>query len=231
MWRKYMRRVVVLSAIGLAGYGEWWLYDFGKLNGVEELRSLRAGYATLARQYRDLARESDTLRERNAILERSSQIDQQAAQDIQRQLASLQEELQAAREEIEFYRGIIAPGDVTSGLRIHRFELTAGLHSGDFHYDLVLTQIKHNDHAVTGLVEWKIFGKHGDKARKLNLSDVTRPEIGHLDFKFRYFQHLTGNISLPPGFQAQKVVLSVKPAGKDAPDPIEQSFEWPVTGS
>jgi hypothetical protein len=231
MWHRYAKLVVVLSLTGLAAYGEWWLYDFGKIQGVEELGSLRAEHSILASQYRELLKQSDALRERNAILERSGQIDQQAARDVQQQLASLQEELEAAREEIAFYRGIIAPGDMPSGLRIHRFELTAGLQPGDFHYDLVLTQIKHNDRVVTGLVDWKIIGKNGDEARELNLSDVTRPETRHLDFKFRYFQHLTGIISLPTGFQARKVILSVKPAGKDAPDPIEQSFEWPVTAS
>lgn len=231
MWRKYMRRVIVLFLAGLAGYGEWWLYDFGKLKGAEELKSLRTEHAELRRHYRDLNKESDALRERNTILERSSQIDQQAARDIQEQLAALQEELQAAREEVEFYRGIIAPGDVTSDLRIHRFEVTPGLRSDEYHYDLVLTQMKRHDRIVTGLIEWRIIGKNGGETRELKLSDVTRPEAGHLDFRFRYFQHLTGIISLPVGFQAREVVLSVRTTGKEALEPVEQSFVWPSASS
>jgi len=226
-----MRRVILLFLAGLAGYGEWWLYDFGKLGGAEELKSLRTEHAELRRHYRDLNKESDALRERNTILERSSQIDQQAARDIQEQLASLQEELQAAREEVEFYRGIIAPGDADSGLRIHRFELTPGLQSDEYHYDLVLTQMKQHDRIVTGLVEWRIIGRNGNETRELKLSDVSRPEAGHLDFRFRYFQHLTGTISLPRGFQAVEVVITVRSTGKDAFEPVEQSFEWPVAGS
>ena len=231
MWHKYMKRVVVLFLAGLAGYGGWWLYDFGKLKGAEELGSLRTEHADLRRHYQDLNKENNALLERNTILERSSQIDQQAARDIQEQLASLQEELQAAREEVEFYRGIIAPADVASGLRIHRFELNPGLQSDEYHYDLVLTQMKRHDRIVTGLVEWRIVGKNGDETRELKLSDVTRPEVDHLDFRFRYFQHLTGIINLPEGFQAREVVLSVRTTGKDVVEPVEQSFEWPVAGS
>lgn len=231
MWHKYMMRLLVLVLAGLAGYGAWWLYDFGKLQGAEELKAMRAEHADLRRHYQDLDKENKALRERNTILERSSQIDQQAAKDIQERLASLQEELQAAREEVEFYRGIIAPGDVASGLRIHRFELTPGLQSHDYHYDLVLTQMKRHDRIVTGVVDWRIIGKNGDEIRELKLSDVTHPEVGHLDFRFRYFQHLTGIISLPEGFLAREIVLSVKATGKDAVEPVEQSFEWPVTGS
>jgi hypothetical protein len=226
-----MKRVVVLFLAGLAGYGEWWLYDLGKLKGAEELGSLRTEHADLRRHYQDLNEANNALRERNTILERSSQIDQQAARDIQEQLASLQEELQAAREEVEFYRGIISPADVASGLRIHRFELTPVLQSDEYHYDLVLTQMKRHDRIVTGLVEWRIVGKNGDETRELKMSDVTRPEVDHLDFRFRYFQHLTGIISLPEGFQAREVVLSVRTTGKDAVEPVEQSFEWPVAGS
>jgi hypothetical protein len=225
-----MKRVVVLFLAGLAGYGEWWLYDFGKLKGADELKLMRTEHAELRRYYRDLNKENDAMRERNTILERSSQIDQQAARDIQEQLASLQEELQASREEVEFYRGIIAPGDVTSDLRIHRFEVTPACDQMN-HYDLVLTQMKRHDRIVTGVVEWRIIGKNGDKTRELNLSDVTLPEIGHLDFRFRYFQHLTGIINLPVEFQAREVVLSVRTMGKDAFEPVEQSFEWPASGS
>jgi len=230
MWYKYRTRVVVLVLTGAAGYGAWCLYDYGKLSGAEELKSLRAEHAGLSRQYRELNKKNLSLRKRNTILESSSQIDQQAARDIQDQLASLQEELQATREEVEFYRGIMAPGDVASGLRIHRFALTPGLQSGDYHYDLVLTQRKHNDRVMTGVVEWRIMGNNGDKTLELKLSDVTQPKVEHLDFQFRYFQHLSGIINLPEGFRAYQIVLSVKVKGKKPVDPVERSFEWPVTG-
>ena len=231
MWRKYMIRVVVLSLAGLAGYGGWWLYDFGKLKGADELGSLRTEQAELRRHYQDLNRRYISLRERNILLESSSRIDQQAARDIQEQLANLQEELQSANEQVKFYRGIMAPGDMPSGLRIHQFELTPGLQTDDYHYDLVLTQMNHHDRIVTGLVEWKIIGNSGGGTLELKLTDVTRPAVDHLGFRFRYFQHLTGNISLPEGFRARGVVLTVKATGKNAVEPVEQSFEWPVTGS
>lgn len=231
MWHKYLTWFVVVLLSGLTAYGEWRLYDFGKLRGAEELKSLRTEHAELLRHYRVLNKENASLRENNTVLERSSQIDQQAARDVQDQLASLQEELQAAREEVEFYRGIIAPGEAVAGLRIHRFELTPGQQPDEYHYDLVLTQLKRHDRIVTGKVEWKIIGRDGDATRELKLSDVTRPEVKHLDFRFRYFQHLTGLISLPAGFQARDVVLSVAPTGKDAVEPVEERFDWPVSGS
>lgn len=216
---------------GLTAYGGWWLYDAGKPQGGEELKSLRAEHSELRRQLRDLRKENASLHERSAILERSSQIDQQAARDVQDQLESLQEELRAAREEVEFYRGIIVPGDAAAGLRIHRFEITRGQQPDEYHYDLVLAQMKRHDRIVAGKVTWSIIGKEKNAPRKLKLSDVTRPVVRQLHFRFRYFQHLTGFLTLPAGFQAQKVVLSVVATGKGAVESVEQSYEWLESGS
>ncbi|MEN8762732.1 MAG: DUF6776 family protein, partial [Thiogranum sp.] len=166
------------------------------------------------------------LRERVAILERSSQIDQQAAQDVKADLGQLEMELQAAREEIEFYRGIVAPGDVQSGLRIHRFSLESGTGAGEYHYDLVLTQLKRNDRLVTGVVEWKIAGLMFGEPGELALAGVTNPAVRQLKFRFRYFQELAGKITLPDGFEPEQVILNVVPEGKGKPPPVRKVFDW-----
>jgi hypothetical protein len=194
---------------------------------VEELQTLRARHLVLGKQHRELTRENTRLRERLAVLERSSQIDRQAANDVKADLGQLEEELQAAREEIAFYRGIVAPGDVQSGLRIHRFALANGNGSGEYHYELVLTQLKRNDRYVDGVVDWQIHGLRSGEPDVLGLAGVTSPPTSQLKFRFRYFQELTGVITLPEGFEAQAVELSVKPSSKNQPEPVVQVFDWP----
>jgi hypothetical protein len=223
----YLKLSMAVVIGGLAGLLVWWVYDFGKLHGVTELASLRDRYASLVRQNEQVVEINSSLRERVAILERSSQIDRQAAEQVQNELGDLQEELQAARDEIEFYRGIVAPGDGKPGLRIHRFTLSAEGQSRDFDYDLVLTQLKRNDRYVTGQVGWTISGRREGESEELDLAAVTETGVAHLDFRFRYFQRLTGVISLPEGFQAEEVALSIKTTGKNAPEPLLQVFDWP----
>lgn len=230
-WRKLLGRVLVVALIGLSAWAAWWLYDLGKLNGAAALESLRDRHQALQQRHEELGSEADTMRERVAVLERSSEIDRLAARDVKNELGSLQQELQTAREEIEFYRGIVSPGDVKPGLRIHRFTLSKGHDPDKFDYDLVLTQLKRNDRVVRGYVDWTILGKTGDGPTQLKLAEVTEAETGQLDFSFRYFQHLKGSVSLPEGFRAQQVTLSVKTKGKKAPEPVEQTFAWPGAGS
>ncbi len=231
MKRAILTRLTIAAVVALLGYAGWWLYDLGKVRGVSELRALRSENMLLERRNDKLADEAEELRERAAILERSSQIDRQAAQAVKSDLGQLEEELQATREEVEFYRGIVAPGDVDPGLHIHRFTVENGAVGGEYHYDLVLTQLKRNDKYVSGEVDWKISGTLAGEPGVLTLVDVTRPATQQLKFRFRYFQDLAGTINLPVDFAANKVVLTVRPQGKGRQDPVVQEFDWPQPGA
>ncbi|MDH3979366.1 MAG: hypothetical protein OEU91_02525 [Gammaproteobacteria bacterium] len=217
---------VLLALLLLVG---WRLYDLGKIHGVVELAGLRAEVQVLERHNKELVKESGALRDEIAILERSSQIDQQAAQAVKSELGQLEEALQASREEVEFYRGIVAPGDVDPGLRIHRFDLEEGLAQGEYHYDLVLTQLKRNDKFVSGVVGWKISGVLDGEPVELALDKITEPAVQQLKFRLRYFQDLAGTIKLPEGFVPDRIELTVSPKGKQPP--VVQAFDWPaITG-
>lgn len=205
----------------------WRLYDLGKVHGVVELAGLRVELQLQEHRNKELVTESSELRDRLAILKRSSQIDRQAAQAVKSELGQLEEALQATREEVEFYRGIVAPGDVDPGLRIHRFVLEEGLAQGEYHYDLVLTQLKRNDKYVSGVVDWKISGVLDDESGVLALDRVTEPAVQQLKFRLRYFQALAGAIKLPEGFVPDRVELTVRPQGKGKQSPVVQSFDWP----
>ncbi len=228
MLRRLLIEIAALLSLALLGYAAWWLYDLGKRHGADELELLRNEHARLVDAHEVQAKESESLRERVAILDRSSSIDRKAAQDVQDELGALQDELQSLREEVEFYRGIVSPGDVKPGLYLHRFELVNGPQPGQFHYDLVLTQLKRNDRYVKGVVEWEISGEVDGEQKKLDLAAVTADSVGKLDFRFRYYQRLTGVITLPEGFQAHQVRLSVRATGKNARGSVEQVFAWPV---
>lgn len=225
-----IRAALLLAGVALVATA-WWLYDLGKLHGADELRLQRTRYGVLEKRHEKVRDDNRVLREKVAILQRSSQIDRQAALEVKADLAQLEEELQAAREEIEFYRGIVSPGNVKPGLRIHRFQLDPGADAGSFRYDLVLTQLKHNDRYVSGVAEWSILGTSEGTSVELGLTDVTRPPVDHLKFRFRYFQDLAGLVYLPDGFEAKKVILKIRPEGKGKSQPVEQEYDWPDSGS
>jgi hypothetical protein len=221
-----LRRILVLLGSGAALYVAWLVYGLGKVNGVVELAELRNEYAGLEQRYNEASGENEALRKQAAVLERSAQIDRQAIQDVKSEFGEHQEELLALREEIEFYRGIVSPGEVKPGLRVYRFEVVAGNEPGEYRFDLVLTQFKRNDRYVKGTVRWEIAGRQGEEPQVLALADITGDKHSVLNFRFRYFQHLTGNIRLPETFEVDTVLLRVKPAAKGSPV-VEHTLKWP----
>lgn len=228
-----LRRGGIVAAVAALLLVAWWIYDLGKLHGVTELESVRIENTLLQKHNDKLIEDAAGLREQVAILERSSQIDRQAAESVKSELGELEESLQAAREEVEFYRGIVSPGDVKPGLRIHRFALEEGSAENEFHYELVLTQLKRNDKLVSGAVVWQITGAMPDYRTEIGLDRVTEPAVKELKFRFRYFQELTGTIRLPEGFKAEQVVLTIRPTGKGKgkTEPVVQSFDWVAMSS
>jgi hypothetical protein len=229
--RKLLWPAAIAVGLGVLLLATWWLYDAGKLRGAIELESLRTEHSILKKRHARALRENRKLRDQVAILERSSQIDRQASLDVKADLGELEQALQASREEIEFYRGIIAPGDVKSGLRIHRFSLESGTAAREYRYELVLAQLKRNEHHVSGVVDWKISGQILGEPAELELADVTRPALQQLKFRFRYFQNLTGSLTLPDDFEPDKVTLHIRPEGKGKPEPVVQVLDWPATDS
>ena len=231
MQNKLLLRGALIVVAVIVVYAGWSLYDLGKVRGVIELKSLRTQHGVLEKRNGKLVKDNKQLREQVAILERSSKIDQQAAQDVKADMGQLEMELKAAREEVEFYRGIVAPGDVQSGLRIHRFNLERGNSVGEFHYDLVLTQLKRNDRDATGVVDMRLVGLMLGEPGELALAGVTKPAVKQLKFRFRYFQELAGTIVLPEGFEPEAVILDVIPTGKGKPKPVTQTFDWYAAGA
>jgi hypothetical protein len=196
-------------------------------------RSAVAGWEQLARDRDELKRKNEELqqvnlglREQIAILERSSEIDRLASLEVRSEFADLQGELLDLRKELDFYRGIVSPGDVKAGLRIQRFHLEPGEKEGRFRYNLVLTQVKHNERYVRGLVEIDIEGLEDSKTKLLPLARLVEGDTAALKFKFRYFQNFKGEIRIPEGFQPQRIRIRLKPQGKGQPPAIEETMEW-----
>lgn len=225
-----LRRLVALAGIVVFFLFAWLVYDIGKLRGAVELESLRAERVQLRARLDAVESERDDLRDTAALHERSSQIDRQAADEVKARLGELEEALKAAHEEITFYKGIVSPGDVRQGLQIHSFRLEPGSVDGEFHYELVLTQLKRNDRYVSGVVKWKVKGALHGEPGELALEGITSPPVKELRFRFRYFQELGGTVKLPEHFEAETVELSVKPSGKNGPAPIVQKYEWLASG-
>ncbi|MFU8813761.1 MAG: DUF6776 family protein [Pseudomonadales bacterium] len=157
-------------------------------------------------------------------------VDAQAAQSLRVTLSGLQDELATLREELTFYKSLMAPETVARGLQIAEFELARTEAPDRFSYRLVLTQADSRPDWLEGKVEIQVQGRRagpdGAVAEEvLPLTVLAQPDDYPLPFRLRYFQDLSGTVTLPEGFHPRAVLIKASPAGKAAQS-LSRSFDW-----
>ncbi|MEM7100833.1 MAG: DUF6776 family protein [Pseudomonadota bacterium] len=177
----------------------------------------------------DLAQTQDRmhqLEERLVDAELTAQVTSEAADDLREDLAQMQATNQKLQEEVTFYKSLMAPGSLKKGLDITELELARRQNPASFDFQLLLTQVAQRRSFIAGDVRLDIVGfLEGDPAEVvLSLTEVAPIEKYPLKFKFRYFQDLTGSLTLPEGFVPKRILITAQQQGKQA---LQETFPWP----
>lgn len=226
------RPAQVWLALGLGtlllAVAAYLVFQWGRQQAGGELLDLQRQRSVLDQQLERQRGELVGLREQLAVLQRAGEIDRQASLEVRNDFARVQGELLGLRKELEFYRGILSPGDAEPGLRVQNFRVEPGSREGLFFYELTLTQIKHNERFVNGVVEIEVEGVEDGGTRLLPFTQLMEGDGKALKFRFRYFQHFAGRIQLPERFHPQRVTIRLSPRGKGQPPGVEETLEWPA---
>lgn len=222
-WVTRLIWVLALVALLIAG---WTVFEFGRYSAKYDSAEARRAEESFVEIRDALSTEIETLREEKAVLKRAAQIERQAYNELDATLKALQSEILELKEELAFYRGIVSPRDASRGLRLQKFTFTENGHSRSFRYKVVLSQVLKNDRLARGKVQLVFEGLSNNQPKILKLRDVTEKRINELTYKFKYFQNIEGNIEIPEGFTASRIILRIFPRGRKK-DMIEKTFDWP----
>jgi hypothetical protein len=221
----------------------WWaIGGFMAVLLVAALGAYFFGY------YQTLARNGDALAQRNALLEQvdqlessntalqdqvlsleqSASLDKEALNSVQRTIVSLREQISQLEEDVLFYKQIVSPGNEETGLMIGQLDLVRRDEAGGIRYRLELKQQGNNDDVITGHVNVNVLGQQEGQEVSIPLRSLS-DSIEDLDIKlqFRYFQNIEGELSLPAGFEPQKVQILAVAEGDNAKT-VQKSFGWLV---
>ncbi|MDH5257291.1 MAG: hypothetical protein OEX07_04770 [Gammaproteobacteria bacterium] len=215
-----IRAIGAIVVVG-AGFG---LYYFGQQSAGFNSIAADEARERLLDSVSQLKEDKIALRDQLALVERSTQVDGQAYLQVKENLKALQQEILELREEVSFYRGIVAPKESSSGLRIDRLEVTKASSERLYHYNLVLTQVLKNHRNVRGTVKLIVEGLQDDRPKKLKMSAVSVEKNKYLEFKFKYFQKFEGDLLLPEGFLPRQVWVEVNAHKRKV---VQGSFDWP----
>jgi len=236
-WRQALSlaAVVVLCAGGALG-----AYHLGRA-----MAGLDASFlASMERRYAASQQTIEQLEARLIESDLSRGIDQEAAQALKEDIRLLKDEVAALTEEVTFYKSLMAPSSLAKGLQIADFELTAMEQQGQYRFHLLLTQVESRRDWVQGEASLEVEGRMTlaggaetdgiDSAtdngeRVLPLTEIGEGDSYPLKFRFRYFQDLTGVISLPQGFEPERIVVKAGKGGVNS-KALSRTFDWTVAG-
>lgn len=149
-----------------------------------------------------LKTQANTLAARNMELA----LEREANANMQAMFVEQEEKQQALARELAFYRSVMAPENSADGVAINGLEISAGLMPRHYRLKLVLTQLEKRKRFVSGRSELIFIGLEDGKPKSIKLSELS--DIS-LKFKFRYFEVLEAEFTLPENFILSRVKVKV----------------------
>lgn len=224
-WKTNILLGLMIVVAGLLGTA---LFEYGRFSAGYDSIEVGQEHRVLLNHVDDLEGQIENLREEKAVLERAAQIERKAYDELDTTLKVLQAEILELKGELAFYRGIVSPKGAAQGLHLQRFKIEPNGKKRGYRYKVILTQVLKNDRTARGAIAINIEGRQGDETKVLSLHEVTEKSIRQLEYRFKYFQSMEGDIQLPAGFKPSRLTVSVIPGNnQNAREPFEKTFDWP----
>ncbi|MEJ1353789.1 MAG: hypothetical protein ROD09_18895 [Candidatus Sedimenticola sp. (ex Thyasira tokunagai)] len=227
-WRIKVLWVLLLSALLLS-----LLSYYGGGNSVHQQVAGSSDQASrvkaLEQKQSVLEAERQALRKQVALLERSGQIDREAALQLGVELKSEQEERIKLAHELSLLKRIVSSSVTTEGLYVQGFKLDKKAGKNRYHYRFTVSQALKDAGTATGWIHIEVEGERGEVVSTLSLQELSDGGSEKLKMRFRHFQDIDGEISLPEGFLPRSMIVNIKPTNKKLP-PLEKRFDWLVAG-
>ncbi|HST45106.1 MAG TPA: DUF6776 family protein [Luteimonas sp.] len=209
--RRLLYGVLLVLAVSLA-FGAWGLWKTLVEGGGDGQATSQAARAKL-----------DELEQRVATLTRSDQISRDANRDLQGTLAERDEEIAGLRADVAFYERFVGATSQRRGLTVHALQVQPQ-GGGAWHFTTTLTQNLNRGATSSGRLTLSVEGTRGGALERLSWADLRRQARNPgVEYSFKYFQQIEGDLLLPADFQPLRVRVRAVPTGGT---PVEQAFPW-----
>jgi len=156
----------------------------------------------------------------------NNDVDTQTVAELRETIKTLRDELATLNDEVTFYKSLMAPSSLARGLQIAEFAVEPTGKEKQFTFHLLLTQVESRRDWIQGEVDLLV---RGGGQQVLSLTEIADADTYPLTFRFRYFQDLSGIITLPEDFEPESVEITARRRGASAKD-LSRSFVWNEAG-
>ena len=153
------------------------------------------------------------------------QVSEQALEMVRREIAEQKEQISSLEEGLQFYRSLMAPGEIAQGLSLRPLELVPLEQPGHFSYRIVAQQEARKHSQLKGKLSVEVNGVLAEQQVSYQLAELSDDlEGAEVTLRFRYFQSIEGTLVLPEGFEPRSVSLV---ATATTPRKMEAREEFP----
>lgn len=199
-----------------------WLGSLLIVAALVAVLASRAPSASRLAELEAATKETNDLKSRVALLTRSEQVAKAALGDLQQTLRDREEEIDGLRADLAFY-GRLVGGGKREGLAVHALRITPVKDSKAWNFTATLTQNFKRGQDITGRVTLVVEGVADGKLKTLDWSSLSQGQDNSgIEYRFKYFQQVSGTIMLPADFAANRVVVRADGEGGR----VEQEFSW-----
>src|SRR5256885_4105474 len=204
-----LRTALLIAGVLIGVLALYVTYELGRYNAGYDRQAVAQQRTELEVQIEHLEKANREMRTRLAELDtfRVGRAREQA--EVARTMGDLQAQVARQSQELAFYRGVVAQGAASVGVKIEQLRITAGAHPASYIVHMSLLRSGRADTAATGSVQMSLDGTVTGGARTLDLATLTAGPQRELRYNFRYLESFEPELALPPRFKPQRLNLQV----------------------
>ena len=204
--------LLILFLVAVGGY-LYGISDGFKLNRVNsELNTIVSS----------LKKERDDLQRSLVMQKQISQVDKAANLHAGSSMDSQHQQIRELERELNFFRSIMAPEETEKGLQISRFNWQK-LDERTYSWQLSLIQAGSQSRAISGVVKASLILLRGNEKVVLKLTNEDKS--ANFNYRFKYFQHLSGTIEIADNLVPVSINVVADPA-INGQETVEKQFPW-----
>jgi hypothetical protein len=225
--RTALHSALIAAATLIGVFALYVMYELGRYNAGYDRQAEAQLRSELAVVIEHLERDNRELSTKLAELDtvRVGHAREQA--EVARSMGDLQAQLARESQELAFYRGVVAQGTSSVGVKIEQLRITAGAHPASYVVHMSLVRSGRADSNASGNVQLSLDGAMAAGARTLDLASLTAGKQHELRYSFRYLQNFDQELAVPADFKPERLNVEVT-AGRGGIAPLSQTFLWSV---
>jgi hypothetical protein len=190
--------------------------------GVFKQTILENTLAAVKSQLQSITFEKVEIAKKLASSEAYQVTDAQTIKALTEENKALHEQLDTITNKLYFYQRVVSPELLSAGVEVYSFSIDKSAEDDSWHYELVLMQSQKIRSLISGKFTLSFTYQEEEELKNITLTDLDKDASSA--FKFKYFQTIDGEFTLPAKLAIEEVVLELKVRASN--QDLELRYSW-----